>query len=393
MAFFVEYEPDNKKDCDEFYGRYDLIIRRSVFSDYIEVAKITTDRRGEDADLEKNLEFFKKKFELRDEKENEYFIAALKDKKNPETPEDVIGYSHIEYCDFGSEKYKKYEDINTPSGWYLLGLGVYPKYRRLRIGSKLTSSARRPQGYRAGFLLITLVCLFLGLAQDAIGGSNPSVTIDLGQTGPKQTAVVLQIIALLTVLSLAPAFFIMVTSFTRVVIVLSFLRQALGTQSVPPNQVLISLALFITVFVMAPVGEAVYSQAIQPLLAEQISHEEAWTKGIQPIRTFMLKQVRDKDLELFIELSKRPKPETVDQVPIHVVIPAYILSELRVAFQIGFLIYIPFLIVDMVVASVLMSMGMMMLPPTMISLPFKLILFVLADGWNLVVGSLVKSFQ
>jgi flagellar biosynthetic protein FliP len=257
----------------------------------------------------------------------------------------------------------------------------------------LTSPARRPQGYRALLLLGALVCLFLGMAQDAIGGANPSVTIDLGQTGPKQTAVVLQILALLTVLSLAPAFFIMVTSFTRVVIVLSFLRQAIGTQQVPPNQILISLALFITVFVMAPVGEAVYSQALQPLLAEQISYEEAWTKGIQPIRSFMLKQVRDKDLELFIELSKLPKPETVDQVPIHVVIPAYILSELRVAFQIGFLIYIPFLIVDMVVASILMSMGMMLLPPAVISLPFKLILFVLADGWNLVVGSLVKSFQ
>jgi flagellar biosynthetic protein FliP len=262
-----------------------------------------------------------------------------------------------------------------------------------RVSPPLTSHMQRPQGYRAGLLLMTLVCLFLGMTQDAMGGANPSVTIDLGQTGPKGTAVVLQILALLTVLSLAPAFFIMVTSFTRVVIVLSFLRQALGTQAVPPNQVLISLALFITVFVMAPVGEAVYSQAVQPLLAEQISYEEAWTKGIQPIRAFMLKQVRDKDLELFIELSKRPKPETIDQVPIHVVIPAYILSELRVAFQIGFLIYIPFLIVDMVVASVLMSMGMMMLPPSMISLPFKLILFVLADGWNLVVGSLVKSFQ
>ena len=257
----------------------------------------------------------------------------------------------------------------------------------------LTALARRPQGYIAHFLLITLVCLFLGVAQDAFGGTNPSVTIDLGQTGPKQTAVVLQILALLTVLSLAPAFFIMVTSFTRVVIVLSFLRQAMGTPQVPPNQVLISLALFITVFVMAPVGEAVYSQAVQPLLAEQISYEEAWIKGIQPIRAFMLKQVRDKDLELFIDLSKLPKPETVDQVPIHVVIPAYILSELRVAFQIGFLIYIPFLIVDMVVASILMSMGMMLLPPAVISLPFKLILFVLADGWNLVVGSLVKSFQ
>ena len=262
-----------------------------------------------------------------------------------------------------------------------------------RVSSPLTVHMQRPPDYRTGLLLMALVCLFLGMTQDAMGGANPSVTIDLGQTGPKGTAVVLQILALLTVLSLAPAFFIMVTSFTRVVIVLSFLRQALGTQAVPPNQIIISLALFITMFVMAPVGEAVYSQAVQPLLAEQISYEEAWTKGIQPIRAFMLKQVRDKDLELFIELSKRPKPETVDQVPIHVVIPAYILSELRVAFQIGFLIYIPFLIVDMVVASILMSMGMMLLPPAVISLPFKLILFVLADGWNLVVGSLVKSFQ
>jgi flagellar biosynthetic protein FliP len=261
------------------------------------------------------------------------------------------------------------------------------------VGPPLTSTVRWPPVSRALLLLVALGCLSFGLVQDAIGGANPSVTIDLGQTGPKQTAVVLQILALLTVLSLAPAFFIMVTSFTRVVIVLSFLRQAIGTQQVPPNQILISLALFITVFVMAPVGEAVYSQAVQPLLAEQISYDEAWTKGIQPIRSFMLKQVRDKDLELFIELSKLPKPETVDQVPIHVVIPAYILSELRVAFQIGFLIYIPFLIVDMVVASILMSMGMMLLPPAVISLPFKLILFVLADGWNLVVGSLVKSFQ
>lgn len=243
-------------------------------------------------------------------------------------------------------------------------------------------------------LLIALTCgLSFGLVQDAVGGTNPSVTIDLGQTGPKQTAVVFQILALLTVLSLAPAFFIMVTSFTRIVIVLSFLRQALGTQQVPPNQVLISLALFLTVFVMAPVGQTVYSQAIEPLLAEKISYEEAWTKGIQPIRGFMLRQIRDKDLELFIDLGKIPKPETVDQVPLHVVIPAFILSELRVSFQIGFLIYIPFLIIDMVVASILMAMGMMMLPPVMISLPFKLILFVLADGWYLIVGSLVKSFQ
>jgi flagellar biosynthetic protein FliP len=248
--------------------------------------------------------------------------------------------------------------------------------------------------YRRPMLFVALMlCFWIGFSHDAAGGTNPSVTIDLGQTGPKQTAVVFQILALLTVLSLAPALFIMVTSFIRIVIVLSFLRQALGTQQVPPNQVLISLALFLTVFVMAPVGQTVYSEAIEPLLAERMSQEEAWQKGMQPIRAFMLRQVRDKDLDLFIELSKMSKPETVDQVPIHVVIPAFILSELRVSFQIGFLIYIPFLIVDMVVASVLMAMGMMMLPPVMISLPFKLILFVLADGWYLIVGSLVKSFQ
>jgi len=262
---------------------------------------------------------------------------------------------------------------------------------------RLTVSNLFPQRwheYRRRILFVALMlCFCVGFSHDAAGGTNPSVTIDLGQTGPKQTAVVIQILALLTVLSLAPALFIMVTSFTRIVIVLSFIRQALGTQQVPPNQVLLSLAFFLTAFVMAPVGQTVYSEAIEPLLAERISHEEAWQKGMQPIRTFMLKQVRDKDLDLFIELSKLPKPATVDQVPIHVVIPAFILSELRVSFQIGFLIYIPFLIVDMVVASILMAMGMMMLPPVMISLPFKLILFVLADGWYLIVGSLVKSFQ
>lgn len=223
--------------------------------------------------------------------------------------------------------------------------------------------------------------------------SGPSVSIDFGANGPQQTAVVIQILILLTVLSLAPALFIMVTSFTRIVIVLSFLRQALGTPTVPPNQVLLALALFLTMFIMAPVGQAVYSNAMQPLIAEQISYEDAWKRGIEPVRTFMLHQVRDKDLELFITLSHIPKPERLDDVPTHAIIPAFILSELRIAFQIGFLIYIPFLIVDMVVASILMSMGMMLLPPVVISLPFKLILFVLADGWYLVVGSMVRSFQ
>jgi flagellar biosynthetic protein FliP len=228
----------------------------------------------------------------------------------------------------------------------------------------------------------------------AVSASNPSITIDLGGAGGGgRTAVVLQILALLTVLSLAPAFFIMVTSFTRIVIVLSFLRQALGTQQVPPNQILISLALFMTFFVMEPVWQVVQTEALQPFMADKISHEEAFTKAIVPIRTFMLKQVRDKDLELFTDLAKVSKVEKPDDVPTHALIPAFMLSELRISFQIGFLIYIPFLIVDMVVASILMSMGMMLLPPVVISLPFKLILFVLADGWYLVVGSMVKSFH
>ncbi len=223
--------------------------------------------------------------------------------------------------------------------------------------------------------------------------AGPGITIDLGSGGPGQTAVVIQILALLTVLSLAPALLIMVTSFTRIVIVLSFLRQALGTQQVPPNQVLISLALFLTFFVMAPVAQSVYKDALQPLFEERITQEEAWQKGIAPLRSFMLKHVREKDLELFVRLAKLPQPATADDVPTHVIIPSFMLSELRIAFQIGFLVYIPFLIVDMVVASVLMSMGMMLVPPVVISLPFKLILFVLADGWYLVVGSMVKSFQ
>jgi flagellar biosynthetic protein FliP len=229
------------------------------------------------------------------------------------------------------------------------------------------ASAAQRSGWWAGLLisLVVLACLFSVSFAYAEG---PSLTIDLGQGGSKQTAVVLQILALFTVLSLAPALFIMVTSFTRMVIVLSFLRQAMGTQQVPPNQVLISLALFLTMFVMAPVGQAVYKDALQPLLAEQIGYEDAWNRGIQPIRAFMLKQMRDKDLELFMELSHAPKATQVEQVPIHVIIPAFVLSELRIAFQIGFLLYIPFLIVDMVVASVLMSMGMMLLPPVMISL-------------------------
>lgn len=251
-----------------------------------------------------------------------------------------------------------------------------------------------PSRYAGALLLCAVVTDWLWGQPDHALATGPSITIDLGNdAGPKQTAVVIQLLAVLTVLSLAPAFVIMVTSFTRIVIVLAFLRQALGTQQAPPNQVLISLALFLTIFVMAPVGQKVYGDSIRPLLAEQIGYEEAWARGVEPIRQFMLGQVREKDLELFIELAKLEKPTSPNQVPTHVVVPAFLIGELRTAFQIGFLIYVPFLIVDMVVASVLMSMGMMLLPPIMISLPFKLILFVLADGWYLVVGSLVRSFS
>jgi flagellar biosynthetic protein FliP len=184
----------------------------------------------------------------------------------------------------------------------------------------------------------------------------------------------------------------MVTSFTRIVVVLAFLRSALGLQQTPPNAVLISLALFVTAFVMAPTLERAWQDGLAPLVDEEIEEEEAFERAIAPFETFMLAQVREKDLELFLEISRTPVPEQVEDTPLRALIPAFMISELRRAFEIGFLIFLPFLIIDMVVASILMSMGMMMLPPVLISLPFKLIFFVLVDGWYLVVGSLVESF-
>ncbi len=203
----------------------------------------------------------------------------------------------------------------------------------------------------------------------------------------------LRILFMLTVLTLAPALLMLVTSFTRVVIVLGLLRQALGTLHAPPNQVMIGLALFLTLFIMMPVWEQVRTEALNPFLENQVTQEVAMQRAIEPIREFMLKQVREKDLGMFMSMGKIPDPQTSKDIPIHVLVPAFITSELRTAFQIGFLIYVPFLVIDMIVASTLMSMGMMMLPPIMISLPFKLVLFVLADGWFLVVGSLMNSFQ
>lgn len=211
-------------------------------------------------------------------------------------------------------------------------------------------------------------------------------------TGPQDVALSLQIVFLLTVLTLAPAILILLTSFTRIVVVLSFLRNAMGTQSMPPNQVIVGLALFLTFFIMTPTWNAVYSDSLSPYLNGEISQGEALERADAPIRAFLLPQTREKDIALFVRLSRQPPPKSAAEVPFAALVPAFVISELRTAFTIGFLIYVPFVIVDMVVASVLMSMGMFMLPPMMVSLPFKLVFFVLIDGWHLVVGSLARSF-
>ena len=242
-------------------------------------------------------------------------------------------------------------------------------------------------------LLLVVASLILASSAAAEPLALPTVSVGVGKvTKPADVAVVLQIFFVMTVISLAPSLLMMTTSFTRIVVVLSFLRSALGTQQAPSNQIVIGLSLFLTFFIMAPVWQQVNTQALQPYRAQQITQEEALKRGVAPVRKFMLSQVREKDLALFISLSKLPRPKNADDIPTLTLIPAYMVSELKTAFQIGFLIFIPFLVLDMVVASVLMSMGMMMLPPVMISLPFKILLFVLVDGWGLIIGSLVKSF-
>jgi len=217
------------------------------------------------------------------------------------------------------------------------------------------------------------------------------LTIGFGE-GQGVTERAIQIIALVTVLSLAPSILVMVTSFTRIVVVLSLLRTAIGIQQSPPNTVIISLALFLTAFVMAPTFKTAYDAGIKPLMDEKIEMTEAFDKSSKPFHGFMMAHVREKDLSLFLDLAKDDRPEKAEDVPLSTLIPAFMISELRRAFEIGFLLFVPFIIIDLVVASVLMSMGMMMLPPIIISLPFKLVFFVLVDGWNLVAGSLIKSF-
>ena len=254
----------------------------------------------------------------------------------------------------------------------------------------------RTRKIHMGCLLVLIGLVFLLWAVPAASAAPlplPSINIGFGDAEePGDVAVTLQIIALLTILSLAPAILILMTSFTRLVVVFHFLRQAMGTQQSPPNQVLIGLALFITFFVMSPVWQQVYGDALRPFLDKEATYEEAFERAKAPIRKFMLQNTREKDIALFVKTAQVKRPFGKQDVPLLVLIPAFVISELKTAFIIGFVLYVPFLVIDMVVASVLLSMGMMMLPPIMISLPFKLMLFVLVDGWNLVVGSLVNSF-
>jgi flagellar biosynthetic protein FliP len=245
------------------------------------------------------------------------------------------------------------------------------------------------------FLCLLLAALTLLLA--ACSGSPqlaaPGVTLSVEPAGePEQVSSGVQLLVLITVLSLAPAILIMATSFTRIVIVLSLLRNAIGTPSVPPNQVMIGLSLLLTFFIMSPVYQVIDEHALQPYLAAEIDQETAFKQAAEPLRQFMFKQTRPKDIELFLEMNDQGRPETLEDIPSVVLLPAFVISELRTAFIMGFAIYVPFLIIDMVISSILLSMGMMMLPPSLVSLPFKILLFVMVDGWYLIIRSLAQSF-
>jgi flagellar biosynthesis protein FliP len=265
----------------------------------------------------------------------------------------------------------------------------------------LTVRSIRKRVFRRRTLLVIAV---VAVALMALTGCAAQTTTN-GQTAPQTTQGVLdtnnpqtvssaiQILLLVTVLSLAPAILVMVTSFTRIIVVLSLVRNAIGIPQLPPNQVLVGLALFLTAFVMAPAIKQINNEAVQPYLNGQMSQQDAFDKGEAPLRTFMLKQTREQDLGLFLKLSGTAKPQTKDDVPTYVLVPAFTISELKTAFQMGFVMFVPFLIIDLVVSSALLSMGMMMLPPVIVSLPFKILLFVLVDGWYLIIGSLVGSFN
>lgn len=255
--------------------------------------------------------------------------------------------------------------------------------------------AKPERGRAVSIILLLLAAAFLilmpGCVADGTASAAAPAMPGVGSTST-EVAPAVQILTLLTALTLIPAILMMTSSFTRIIIVLSFIRNALGIPQAPPNQVLLGLALFLTIFVMTPVWQGINSNALQPYLRNEITQDEAINRGLAPMREFMFKQTREKDLSLFIYLAKLPRPRNQSEVPTHLLIPAFAISELKTAFQMGFLILIPFLIIDMVVSSTLMSMGMVMLPPAIISLPFKILLFVLVDGWHLIVRSLMVSF-
>jgi flagellar biosynthesis protein FliP len=243
-------------------------------------------------------------------------------------------------------------------------------------------------------VILLLVLLAGAAAADPQTMPFPKLSVEVGKTAkPEDVSVTLQILFVMTILSLAPAILILTTAFTRIIVVFHFLKQALGTPQMPPSQVMVGLAMFLTFFVMAPVWKSVNDTALQPYLKEKITLDQAYDRGVGPVREFMFKQTRDEDLALFVKMAKLDKPKNRDEVPTYALVPAFAISELRKGFQIGFMLFIPFLIIDMVIASILMSMGMMMLPPVMISLPFKILLFILVDGWHLIVSSLLTSFQ
>lgn len=254
----------------------------------------------------------------------------------------------------------------------------------------------RRYGVKIAAALLMTAALFLlaetSLAQSG-GGTMPSINISVDGDGGEDFSLAIQTLIILTILSFGPAIVTMMTSFTRLVVVFFFLRMGLGTQQSPPNQVLLGLAMFLTIFIMAPTFEDINSEAIQPYLNEEITQSEALTRAGTPLKEFMVRQTREKDLLLFMDLGDMDSVGSVEEIPVHVVIPSFIISELRLAFQIGFMIYLPFMVIDLVIASVLLSMGIMFLPPVLVSLPFKILVFVLTDGWYLLVESLLKSFS
>ena len=254
---------------------------------------------------------------------------------------------------------------------------------------------RKTSQRRKFYLIAALLFLFAIFFVDTIWSQPlPNVTLDFSEeAGKENSSLAMQILFLITILTLAPAIMIMMTSFTRLIIVFHFLRQALGTQQTPANQIVVGLCLFLTYFIMQPVFVEINDKSIQPFLADELSQDQALKNALTPIRKFMLKQTREKDLMLFVKLAKIDRPETVDDLPTYILIPSFIISELRIAFQLGFVVYLPLLLIDMIVGVVLMSMGMMMLPPVMISMPFKILLFVLVDGWYLVIESVVSGFK